>query len=244
MKKKYPITKQVGTLALGIIIGMMLMIPAVASASNTSITASLANHITMYFNGEAKSLPEGYDLLTYQGRTYTPARFVAEELGAEVDWDGKTHSIYITYDEKTEEATDDQRDEPQEKPQPKKDYKALPLTKISPEAQVMLTTVVLDNKATTVYLEIEGRSNTPIQLRQSTAKLEVDGRVYTQEKLTNIVNPIDDRWYHDIRNEQRTSGWIKFPEIDPDTENLSLYLQLINNDGSNEVTEFEFNIAL
>ncbi|WP_018130744.1 copper amine oxidase N-terminal domain-containing protein [Effusibacillus pohliae] len=42
------------------------------------------------FDGVEKSLPEGFTVLEYNGRTYVPARFVAENLGAKVDWDGST----------------------------------------------------------------------------------------------------------------------------------------------------------
>ena len=75
-------------LIMGVLIGAVVTISAqgFAMPQGISITALLANHITIRFDGNAKALPEGYSILNYQGRTYVPTRFVAEALGAQVEW--------------------------------------------------------------------------------------------------------------------------------------------------------------
>ncbi|ARU62766.1 hypothetical protein CBW65_18670 [Tumebacillus avium] len=78
----------------GILIGSVIAGVSVASADQ-SITAYLSP-IKFTFDGKTKALPEGYAVLTYKDRTYVPARFVAEELGAKVDWINSTQTVAIT----------------------------------------------------------------------------------------------------------------------------------------------------
>lgn len=237
-------------LILGIVIGAAIMSSALVFA-NTPISAWVANNIGLYFNNQFTELPQGYDVILYNGRAYTPARFVAEELGAEVIWDEVTSSIFIQYEEEQEEEEtpeipdDESEEEKTEEPsKPISSYRKLPYGQISHEAYITVTGVDIQNNQTTLYLEIEGRRDVPIQLKQGASKLIVGDESYKTDDLKSAIDVIDTRWYHDIREEDRVSGWIKFPAIDKETEYLSLYIETFRNDGSNETTEFEFDIAL
>jgi hypothetical protein len=48
------------------------------------------------FNGVEKPLPAGYVSVGYQGHTYVPARFVAEQLGAQVGFDSSSNTVTFT----------------------------------------------------------------------------------------------------------------------------------------------------
>lgn len=248
-------------MSAGIVIGATLIAPAISFA-NTSISAWLTNDIAIFFNGHQKTLPEGYEILVYNGRTYTPARFVAEELGAEVVWDEASRNIFISYDKKPKEEVVDEKpiqevveeenqekEEKQEKQeeekQPQKNYRKLPLSKSFHEAYVEVTVVHIDTNETVVYVEMEGRrENIPVQLNQMASKLEFGDTVYRPQDLKRSVNPIDTRWYHDVREDDKITGWVKFPKIPEDTKNLTLYLEFFRNDGTSEATGMEFDIAL
>lgn len=243
-------------LLLGIVIGVSFMTSALVFAYSP-ISAWLSDNVSIYFNGEEKALPEGYEILTYNGRTYTPARFIAEELGAEVVWDEGTKSIYINYDEEVEVPSDDIEDDvidekeeeehkvENDKPsKPLELYKKLPYGHISHEVYITVTNISIEDNITTAYVEVEGRRDVPMQLNQNASKLMVGDKTYEVADAKNVVDPIDIRWYHDIREDERVSGWVKFPPIDKDTEYVTLYLETIKNDGSNEITEFEFDIKL
>ena len=52
------------------------------------------NSDTAYVNGEAVRLDS--PAFIENDRTYTPVRFVAERLGAAVDWNGETRQVIIT----------------------------------------------------------------------------------------------------------------------------------------------------
>ena len=240
-------------LLLGIVIGVSFMTSALVFAYSP-ISAWLSDNVSIYFNGEEKALPEGYEVLTYNGRTYTPARFIAEELGAEVVWDEGTKSIYINYDEEVEVPSDDieddlidEKDEDEKVEEPSKPlayYKKLPYIQLSHDVYITVTNISIQDNVTTAYVEVEGRRDEPMQLNLSASKLIVGDESYMTTDTKNVVDPIDTRWYHDIREEERVSGWVKFPPIDKDTEYVTLYLETIKNDGSNEITEFEFDIKL
>jgi len=50
--------------------------------------------INIFVNG--KKIEGDVPAISFKGRTMVPVRFVSEELGANVQWDGKTSSVYIT----------------------------------------------------------------------------------------------------------------------------------------------------
>ena len=50
---------------------------------------------TAYVNGEAVKMDAAAFIA--DGRTYTPARFVAEQLGASVEWNGETRTVTICH---------------------------------------------------------------------------------------------------------------------------------------------------
>ena len=76
-------------------IGVIIATAGGAIAANTSVTALLANQVKFNFDGVLKSVPAGFSVLNYEGRIYVPARFVAEELGAEVGWDADSQTVLI-----------------------------------------------------------------------------------------------------------------------------------------------------
>lgn len=77
------------------ILGSILTSTTIVSAGSNQVTVNDASYVRFMFNGIEKSVPEGYTVLMYQDRTYVPARFVAENLGANVGWDGNTQTVII-----------------------------------------------------------------------------------------------------------------------------------------------------
>ena len=56
----------------------------------------VANHFTLNIDGTDRTLPEGQYIFNYDGRVYLPFRFVAELMGAEIDFDGENNRVYMT----------------------------------------------------------------------------------------------------------------------------------------------------
>ncbi|QUH25243.1 copper amine oxidase N-terminal domain-containing protein [Serpentinicella alkaliphila] len=77
----------------GLLVAVMLA-TGVAYASGKKVEASVSS-IKYFFNGVEKA-PVGSHILIHDNTTYVPLRFVAETLGANVEYDKNTNSVYIT----------------------------------------------------------------------------------------------------------------------------------------------------
>ncbi|PWK07477.1 copper amine oxidase N-terminal domain-containing protein [Tumebacillus permanentifrigoris] len=77
----------------GFVVGSVLA--SVATAGAATLMVNDAGYIHFKFDGVQKSVPSGYTVLEYEGRTYVPARFVAEQFGANVGWEANTNTVTI-----------------------------------------------------------------------------------------------------------------------------------------------------
>lgn len=80
---------------LGFIMGAMLMC-AIPSLAKTDTVQAIFNGVKVVINGEKVSFANGEEPVTINSRTYVPAKYVAEALGAKVQWDGKTSTVNIS----------------------------------------------------------------------------------------------------------------------------------------------------
>ncbi len=81
-------------LVTGLLIGSLLTGTAAYAAGGTMIEVFYS--IKDLKIDKVSKMPQGEQKpFTYNGTTYVPLRFVAENLGQPVDWDGKTGTVYI-----------------------------------------------------------------------------------------------------------------------------------------------------
>lgn len=80
---------------LGFIMGAVLMC-AIPSLAKTDTVQAIFNGVKVVINGEKVSFANGEEPVTINSRTYVPAKYVAEALGAKVQWDGKTSTVNIS----------------------------------------------------------------------------------------------------------------------------------------------------
>lgn len=85
------------SLMTGIIIGATIATSiSVFANSNLNIEALLVDATTtIKVDGVAIKLPSDSHILNYDGKIYTPAKLVAEQLGASVTWNDPTKSVLI-----------------------------------------------------------------------------------------------------------------------------------------------------
>ncbi|WP_048601001.1 stalk domain-containing protein [Rubeoparvulum massiliense] len=85
---------------MGIIVGIILTSSFAVFAANGKMIEVIYSIKDIKINGVSK-MPKGEKLqpFVYQGSTFVPLRFVSENLGYLVEWDGATNSILI--DEKS-----------------------------------------------------------------------------------------------------------------------------------------------
>jgi hypothetical protein len=84
-------------LIAGLLIGVTMSGVGVAFADQ-SIQVGITDSIKFVFNGQAKPLPADQKVIYYKGYNYMPARFIAENLGANVSWDQTTKTIKLNTD--------------------------------------------------------------------------------------------------------------------------------------------------
>lgn len=249
----------------GIIIGLLCALPCGALAKVTQqVSAWAAEQISFVFDGEKKELPAGYTVLLYNDHTYVPARFVAEKLGAKVDWleDAQTVKISSLPCPVCQEREAGEKDaevdpvEPQpqdpadkdkdENKQPERDYRRLPLTKVFHDMEVTVT-LIADEDATQenysrIYVHLENKGDTPLQFQQRKTKAIIDGEEYLTTAVPDYK--FDDRWYHDIRKDQKEEGYVVLPFVPEDAEEMLLELIVLYNDAAQETKTVEFAIKL
>ncbi|WCN38107.1 copper amine oxidase N-terminal domain-containing protein [Aneurinibacillus uraniidurans] len=219
-------------LVSGIIIGAVTA--TCVSVFGASVDLPIINEVIKFeFNEKQKELPEGYSVLQYQGHTYVPARFIAEELGAKVDWDENKKTVKIT----------------KSTIQPPVDsgvqYEKIPVTYTKDGIRIEIYSMVLEKNRTMFYLNVKNTLEQPIQLQQSKVSLVTEGNEkYTSDKVdTNILFPKDMTWYNDVLKDELKSGFILLPPLKNEEKKGIVHLEFIENDGSGKSFSFDIPIT-
>lgn len=246
--------KKVSYLLTGVLIGSMVSYGASAFANNyQTVSAYLADSISFKFDNVEKELPSGYDVLLYNDRTYVPARFVAEELGATVDWDEDSKTVLITKPvvETPELECPEEDKEDQEDKEPVKDYsnyQELPITLYHNETLVTVYGIETNDSHTRVYVTVNNTGTNPMYLEQTKTYVEIGDKVYSHEDLFtrqhNLLHMFDNSWFSDIRREETRDGLLRLPKLPEKAEYAKLYIEVRQNDGSGKVGGYEFKIKL
>lgn len=87
--------KNLKGLMAGLIIGVLITGGTVGAFAFSESVMAIAGNYKLQFDGKYQTLPDGQAILNYNGRIYTPARFVAETLGAKVGWDDASRTVSI-----------------------------------------------------------------------------------------------------------------------------------------------------
>ncbi|SET22160.1 Copper amine oxidase N-terminal domain-containing protein [Natronincola peptidivorans] len=239
--------RKVKYLAAGLVLGSILtMSLGNIYASPQGIAAWINNAFQFQFNGEAKALPEGYNVIVYEGRSYVPARFIAENLGAAVIWDDATKTIDIKSEDKQDvtiiESKKEKEDTEQQEEDRKIEYQRLPVSKAYKGMNITATVIDRNNTQTVVYLTIDNKNSAPLQLIQRDTRVVVENKEY----FTKDVGPhrYDMVWYNDIIKDKAQEGYVVLPSTPENAKNMSLYLNILKNDYSQERIEVVLDILL
>lgn len=261
-------------LIAGIIIGCLCAVPVGVLANASSfVSAFLDGTVTFQFDGQEQALPEGYTVLNYENHTYVPARFVAERLGASVVWDGANRVVRVNakpcqeclllHNEKQEleklvkeqeeiiKALEQEikdleegieKEEPSAEGQPDGNYQKLPINRVLTDMNIAITGLIEEDYYTRIYLEVENKKTVPLQLLHTSATAIVDGEKYMASEMLHFTP--DERWYHDIVEEEIGEGYILLPPIPEDSKEMHLELTFLYNDARQDTTTVELYIRL
>lgn len=76
---------------------LFVVIPSLSSAANHHTILANVTTSSLYIDGIQQELSPGYEMLEYNWRYYVPIRFVAEKLGAHVDYDADEDAVRILH---------------------------------------------------------------------------------------------------------------------------------------------------
>lgn len=241
----------------GIIVGGVLLSGGNALANNASLP-SITNWVKYKINGEEKQLPSGYTTLRYEGHTYVPTRFIAEELGAEVDWNPVTETVEIEQQKLTEqEQTEEQQpndttndndlsnDKEEVSQNPVVDYDELPTSKSLNGVSVEIYNVdQSDYEYTKIYFRVKNTKNAPMQFLQATAYLEAEGKKYEHKSASSAgLQWKDTTWFTDLKEDDDNEGYVLIPKVPNDVKKGKVHVEVLQNDRVQEVTNYDFNIS-
>ena len=92
---------------LAVTLGIVMVFASLTYATPKTVETYLQNDFLIKVNGEFKYHPEGLKPLVYENRTYLPAAFIAEILGANTTFDSTTKVVNINSN--TDSALDSQQ---------------------------------------------------------------------------------------------------------------------------------------
>ena len=226
-------------LALGIV--LTLSVQVFAAPAIEKIQAYVNNQFTFEFNGTEKKLPEDYEVIVYKDRSYVPVRFVAENLGAKVDWDDAKQKITIT-SEKANNNTPADPNASNGVNEDKAEYKALPQSKSTEDYKLTAVLYGKDSKGDRVYFSLENKQDYPLQLSQADTVIVADGKSYNMDARQSA--DFDRRWYNDVRKDEVVEGFILLPTAIKNPEELHLEITIRKqepqkSDATTEVVHFD-----
>lgn len=216
------------------------MVTVTAFAAYSEVPATLLNDVLFTFNGETKASPSDQPVLNYNGYTYLPVRYVAEQLGADVNWDPAKRMVSINLEPEVIEKVVE-KEVPYYVTDPDKvsvSYSELPISVVKDDFKVALTTVTRDKGLnwSKFYVECYNKNTTgkTFTIVNSSAELVVDGEEidlyatrskWDQQWGTKYIKKIN-------KDSERTEGFLLFKLIPSDWEKADLSFDVMDNEGN------------
>jgi len=237
----------------GVVVGGVLLSSGNALANSAAIP-TITNWVKYTFNGVEKTLPSGYTTLNYEGHTYVPARFIAEELGAEVEWNDATKTIEIAKkQQQVEESPQQQGTEDSQKPeqQPVEDeenddtkYEQLPVSKMVDGVRVEVYSVEHRDNYTKFYIDVKNTTDKRVRLDQESVYFKAENGTYKHVDASKIIYWKDTTWYQELEEDDDTQGYVMLPRIDEEDMKGQLYIEVEENAVTPKVYSYSFDIKL
>jgi len=131
------------------------------------------------------AIPEDMHVLNYNGRIYTPARLVAEAVGASVGWSEEMQAVIIKSPEpeivevEVVKEVEKQGSNSNQNSSTKYRYSPLPVRTIKEGIRISITQMELFQSQAELVMDFENFSDYPIMFIKEQTYLEVDGVKYS-----------------------------------------------------------------
>ena len=225
--------------AMGFIAGALSMVTVTAFAAYAQVPTTVLNDVIFSFNGEKKASPSDQPVLNYNGYTYLPVRYIAEQLGADEDWDAATKLVSVNLKPKVVEKVVE-KEVPYYVTDPDKvsvSYSEMPISVVKDDFKVNLTAITRDKGLgwTKFYVECYNKNteSKTFTIVNRSAKLTVDGK---DVDLYATTSKWDQQWgatyINKINNDSdRTEGFLLFQLIPSDWHKADLSFDVMDNEG-------------
>lgn len=232
---------------VAILVCVLVGISGVTYATPRVVEAYLQNDFVIKVNGEFKYHPEGLKPLVYENRTYLPASFIAQLLGASTTFDASTKTVNISTapNETLEqlkieeyEATIKKLEEKIEKlessTQVSSNYSKLParLTQNGYKLTLEGLSIRDDGRDGRLYFTLKNEdADTGVKLNALATTIEANGKKYTAS--AKYEENLDMNLLKWIRRNDELQTYIPFsdlPEEDTDINEMTITIHLEENE--------------
>lgn len=227
----------------GIIVGGVLLSGGNALANNNALP-SIMNFVKYKINGEAKALPSGYTTLNYDGHTYVPTRFIAEQLGADVEWDDKTKTVAINNEEQKVDKPQEPEQQPIEEDKDTKGYDQLPVSKMVDGVRVEVYSVEHRDNYTKFYIDIKNTTDRRVRLNQESVYFKTENDTYKHTDASKNIYWKDTTWYNELEEDDDAQGYVMLPRLDKEDTKGQLYIEVEENAVTPKVYSYSFDMNL
>ena len=181
------------SVVFGIIIGVLTTI------SITVLGISLAtprvevwmqtNQVRIMVDGRTLELPDDAHILNFNGRIHTPARVIAESLGATVEWDEVSQTVIIVSGDRNVLEGPAPTPAPETAPPPEttapaapsRHYSPLPVRRIIQDVSINITSMEFFLSQTEVLMDLNINSQWPVMFLRDQIYIEFEGVKYPVE---------------------------------------------------------------
>lgn len=225
MKKKY-------ILITGIIVGLLAGngIQIFASDAIRHITAAVNETFQIKVDGEKTDLPDEYELLIYNNRSYLPLRAVADMVGADIFWNDEDQTIEINRSNENCDKIDTTNSG------------KLPQSVETLDFKITARVLMKDNvEGTRLYLTLKNKGDRVLRLDQDSTVFESGGKQYSYSAVDNLN--YDLRWYTCyLEKNEEAEGYLRIPDELVGQNNVKITLNL-TQDGISEPISVTFRLA-
>lgn len=225
--------KKRGILALGIAIGMIssIGIQSFAGDAIQRVTASIDKTFQLTVNDEKKVLPEGYEMLVYQDRTYLPIRALGEMLGCEIDWDNALKTVKIVTP----------KNDPKPSDTDEGNYKKLPQTYESKDYRISIlsySSKLGEDKLSRLYFRLCATGDDTIRVNPSGIAFSSNGFSYHNYSSDVNMSDQDRKLYSAYAEEDNDlEGYLTLPEKIKDAQKIHVEIPVVKDTYRGQVTD-------
>lgn len=241
------------------LLSAIILSTGIVYAAPEMIQAFSQSEFTIKVNGKTQVHPEGLKPIVYNNRTYLPAAFIAELLGAKTSFDSATKTVAIDMDNSHETELNQYKEKiealEKEIEELKKEnetatsedlsgYTKMPIRSNQDGYTLTLEGLsVRDGNDGRLHFKIKNNDvDTSIKLQPMSTVLEINGEKY--EPQSTFSDPIDEKLFRWIKRTEEIDSFIPYRNLPDakDIKTIKITMVIEKNEFLPESTTLEFKV--